>query len=1419
MRPYHFLLPLPLALLPCQQSQAGEPEFGTVEVRQFNGGNESSSVSLTLARGASPASRVTGGNRGDYDLSFGNTSDTATGVMISSAAQLIRNDSTVGGPSLSTHHTTTAVVASGSRYVIPVFRSPEGDEANMNASFVFLPYDSYLGGIATNSENNLDLTTFKGSPGLTLGTHFIDPTATLGVYTVKLSPLVANASQNGILLVSGARNEDNYAQSRPNADGTFTVYCHDNGQNGDEYENDGVTFAYLPASAAGTGRVVALGRVNGNGTTDIAGGNFQITKVSTGRWHITIPGQSGATGVLVVSPAGGISNNTDNIVSHEWDAANGYWVVESRDLPIAGVQDLANSEDAFSFAFFSTAQNHGTPPTVSMTTPAAGSTFTQGQTVTLAANASDDGSIASVRFYDDAIALPADTTSPYSISWVNPPLGRHQISATATDNLGFATRSNPISISILPPSGSGGIFLDGVNGGVTCAADAPHDLAEFTLECWFRKEADGIPVKFGDINAIPLISRDGSGTASTTFFLGIDSGTGRLIASLEADGTAEDHTILGTSEIPQGQWQHAAATFDGNVWRLYLNGNLESTYDTGGVTPATTGTRRTTLGTVNGRGGRLLGMLDEVRIWNRVRMHDEIRTAMNTPLTQGSGLVSRYGMDETSGSSFTDSGTAATTATLGGGAYRTSGASFDLNVPPGTTPTFPAQNQVSVPRNNTLTTLVQDPDDSEVTVKFYGRSTENGTLSDFTIVALPDTQFYSENTGGNLAQIFSQQTDWIVAQRKAMNIAAVLHLGDITQRGDNPSTSAAEWTNASNAMYRLENPLTTQLAQGIPYSMAVGNHDQTPIGDANGTTIGFNTYFGVHPNTGLNHFRNKDYYGGTSVPHSADNNYIHFSAGGVDFIVISFEFDITQDKDDLQWADALLKAHPTRCGIITTHWTVNTGNPASFSAQGSDIYGALKGNPNLIMLHGGHIAGEGRRSDTFQGRTVHSVLADYQSRVNGGDGWLRVMKFRPSLNRIEVKTFSPKLNRYETDADSQFNLNADLSGRGKPFVELGTVTTASGSVSLPWSSLEAGVRYEWYTEVSDGKGVTRSATRTFTTTGATLPPTASFTAPTSGATFKVGTPINLEVAASDPDGTVASVRYYSGTTLLGQTTAAPHVFTWNGAPVGTHTLIARPIDNEGAETASAPIEIRVTPLPIVNVTATDSTAGEFGPDQSLGFTVSSNEVVSSPLQVSYAVSGTAMSGADYTVLPGTITIPAGERNAIITTQVIPDDLHEGSETVIVQLTANAAYQVWQATGVTGTIQDKPFSAWLHDKGLSTGNGDADANGTPDILDYYAGHTIGGLPSPPILRATASADGVYRAVFPHAKSAVDVIGEIEWSTDLISWHRSGGSDGARTVNITTTPTSGVSEDPETLEATATVTGENPTLFFLRLSVRP
>ncbi|RPD42300.1 Calx-beta domain-containing protein [Chitinophaga barathri] len=61
-----------------------------------------------------------------------------------------------------------------------------------------------------------------------------------------------------------------------------------------------------------------------------------------------------------------------------------------------------------------------------------------------------------------------------------------------------------------------------------------------------------------------------------------------------------------------------------------------------------------------------------------------------------------------------------------------------------------------------------------------------------------------------------------------------------------------------------------------------------------------------------------------------------------------------------------------------------------------------------------------------------------------------------------------------------------------------------------------------------------------------------------------------------------------------------------------------------------------------------------------------------PVTVTYTVSGTAAAGTDYHTLSGTVTIPAGSKEAVINITPKDDILLEGTETVNIQLTAASA---------------------------------------------------------------------------------------------------------------------------------------------------
>jgi len=105
------------------------------------------------------------------------------------------------------------------------------------------------------------------------------------------------------------------------------------------------------------------------------------------------------------------------------------------------------------------------PPTVSLTAPTAGASFTAGSSITVSANAADsDGSVSKVEFFRGGTSLGIDTSAPYSVTWANASAGSHTFKAVATDNNNAVTSSATVSVTVTassndttPPSVPGGL--------------------------------------------------------------------------------------------------------------------------------------------------------------------------------------------------------------------------------------------------------------------------------------------------------------------------------------------------------------------------------------------------------------------------------------------------------------------------------------------------------------------------------------------------------------------------------------------------------------------------------------------------------------------------------------------------------------------------------------------------------------------------------------------------------------------------------------------------------------------------------------------------------------------------------------------------------------------------------------------------
>ncbi|MEZ5276883.1 MAG: Ig-like domain-containing protein [Opitutaceae bacterium] len=87
--------------------------------------------------------------------------------------------------------------------------------------------------------------------------------------------------------------------------------------------------------------------------------------------------------------------------------------------------------------------------------------------------------------------------------------------------------------------------------------------------------------------------------------------------------------------------------------------------------------------------------------------------------------------------------------------------------------------------------------------------------------------------------------------------------------------------------------------------------------------------------------------------------------------------------------------------------------------------------------------------------------------------------------------------------------------------------------------------------------------------------TVSLTAPSNGAVFEVGSPVNMTALVNDPART-ARVEFHAGAIKLGQDTSSPYSYSWSGATAGSHAITAWAVETSGAVRESAAVTISVT---------------------------------------------------------------------------------------------------------------------------------------------------------------------------------------------------------------------------------------------------
>ena len=267
-----------------------------------------------------------------------------------------------------------------------------------------------------------------------------------------------------------------------------------------------------------------------------------------------------------------------------------------------------------------------------------------------------------------------------------------------------------------------------------------------------------------------------------------------------------------------------------------------------------------------------------------------------------------------------------------------------------------------------------------------------------TVAWISDTQHYA-NT---FPEIYPTITGFLYEHRKDMNLAYVIHTGDLVHRNGDEEN----WVRAKDAM---------DLLRDIPFGVLAGNHDMAESG---GGYAGYSRWFGEQ------RFSDKPYYGA-----SFQNNRGHYdllTVGDTDYIFVYMSFE--PDTEAIRFMTKAFLDYPDRVGILCVHDFITT--EGTLSEAGNTIRDrVLKNCPNCYMVLCGHRYGLYCLKDGFDDdgdgvfeRTVYEMMMNYQAAgKEGGSGYFRLMQFDDAAGEIRVLTYSEYLHDYNWLDDPAHN--------------------------------------------------------------------------------------------------------------------------------------------------------------------------------------------------------------------------------------------------------------------------------------------------------------------------------------------------------------------------------------------------------------
>jgi hypothetical protein len=287
----------------------------------------------------------------------------------------------------------------------------------------------------------------------------------------------------------------------------------------------------------------------------------------------------------------------------------------------------------------------------------------------------------------------------------------------------------------------------------------------------------------------------------------------------------------------------------------------------------------------------------------------------------------------------------------------------------------------------------------------------------FTLAVVPDTQTEVFGDDTRLQERF----EWLARRRDHLGLRFVAHVGDLTNWG---WLVPRQLTKGSDALRPLEQA-------GVPYSIAVGNHDTRAVG-WNGRGGYGGRFYEDNPEClerfsaaecrsevllrrtdEINDVFDTDRFGAVNAafePGKIDNVSSTFRAGGVRWLVLDLE--LWPRPEVVAWANEVVASHPRHNVVVNTHHYVSANNGITKHAGYGDTSprelrkGFISQHRNIVMVVSGHVEASAatRVDEGVHGNKVVSLLTAF---AKSDTNPVRLVRINPARGVLKTRIVAP----------------------------------------------------------------------------------------------------------------------------------------------------------------------------------------------------------------------------------------------------------------------------------------------------------------------------------------------------------------------------------------------------------------------------